>query len=70
MGKESASVLAGEDEMQRRGANLLLLGVSGSSLVILKAGYPRGKPGVPCADPPSPGVKAPALASLLPLEQS
>lgn len=37
-GKESVSVLAGEDEMQQRGANLLLLGVSGSSLVILKAG--------------------------------
>lgn len=30
--------LAGEDKTQQRGANLLLLGVSGSSLVILKAG--------------------------------
>ncbi|KAK5851752.1 hypothetical protein PBY51_023280 [Eleginops maclovinus] len=37
-GKESTSVLAGEDKMQQRGANLLLLGVSGSCLVILKAG--------------------------------
>lgn len=32
------SALAGEDKTQQRGANLLLLGVSGSSLVILKAG--------------------------------
>lgn len=37
-GKESTSVLAGEDKMQQRGANLLLLCVSGSGLVILKAG--------------------------------
>ena len=37
--RESASVcLAGEDKTQQRGANLLLLGVSGSSLVILRAG--------------------------------
>lgn len=38
MEKESTSVLAGEDKTRQRGANLLLLGVSGSSLVILKAG--------------------------------
>lgn len=36
--KERESALAGEDKTQQRGANLLLLGVCGSSLVILKAG--------------------------------
>lgn len=54
---ERASVLAVEDEMQQRGANLPLLWVSSSSLVILKAGLLRRKPSIMCADPPSPGSK-------------
>lgn len=37
MGKRARACLAGEDKTQQRGANLLLLKVSGSSLVILKA---------------------------------